>query len=88
MRRPSKYTTVTPLSGATRLKRVFSFWPTLIQDQVVWLEFYEILQAYVEAGYLLKIEGEKRAFKVGEWKDIDKRVINQTVNVSNLPKDK
>lgn len=75
MRWKAKYTKTDYPHGSTRLKRVFSFLPVYIAGNMVWLENYEILQAYIIREHELEVEGEKAFFSIAEWTDISKRVI-------------
>lgn len=75
MRRKSKYVFADPPQGTTRLKRVFAWTPQYIDGDYVWLEYYEILQAFLIFEYKIQIDTEVKGVKVSEWKDISKRVI-------------
>lgn len=75
MRWLGRYTKAETTPGTTRLKRVFAFVPTYVMGYIVWLGYYEILQGYIEQQYKLKVEGQDKAFVVGEWKDISKRLM-------------
>ncbi len=75
MKRLTAYTKPVITNGTTRLKRVFAWMPMYINGFRVWLERYEILQAYVETDYLLRIDGKDAKFTVGRWTDISTRVI-------------
>lgn len=77
MRYKSKYTKADHQHGATRLKRVFSWLPTYIGGEMVWLETYEVLQAFIIVEYNLEINKEKVYFAVSKWVDVSKRVINE-----------
>jgi hypothetical protein len=76
MRWLSKYTEARFEEGATRLVRVFAFFPTAIGGKVVWLETFEILQAYIIQVYKLKVDGADKAFEVGKWVEISKRTMD------------
>lgn len=76
MRKPSRYTNPDYSPGITRLKRVFAFLPTHVAGYTVWLEYYEVLQAYIAFDYKVVVDGKDTAFRVSEWKDISKRVID------------
>jgi hypothetical protein len=75
MRRKSKYVIPDPNLGTTRLKRVFAWSPTHIDGNVVWLEHYEILQAFLVFEYKIILDSESKTVKVSEWKDISKRLM-------------
>lgn len=64
-----------PNLGTTRLKRVFAWLPTHIDGNVVWLEHYEILQAFLIFDYKILLDAEFKTVKVSEWKDISKRLM-------------
>lgn len=81
MRKLAKYTLPEIVQGTTRLQRVFSFWPTRVENNIIWLETYEILEAYILLDYKVRLEGVDKAFRVGEWKQISKRLIHPTVNI-------
>lgn len=74
MRRLAKYTLPDYSPGTTRLKRVFAFLPTRVGEYIIWLEFYIVLQTYLLLDYKVKIDDKDKAFRVGEWKDISKRL--------------
>lgn len=57
-----------PVTGDTRTKRVFAWWPTYVEDQLIWLESYWRTQRYTsgsgpgEAGwyvYARKLESKE-----------------------------
>ncbi len=75
MHRPTKYTRPELPSGTTRLKRVFALLPTYVAGYTVWLEYYEVLEAYIVSPYKLEVDGTVKAFIVGEWKEISKRIL-------------
>jgi hypothetical protein len=74
MRRLHKYTTPNIVSGTTRLKRVFAFIPTVVDDTTVWLEHYEILQVYLVVEVIAIVDGAPVKFANGNWQDISKRL--------------
>jgi hypothetical protein len=75
----AKYTKVEFLHGTRRLKRMFAWLPTYIDGDKIWLEGYEILQAYVVAKHIVVLDPTKpkeiTEFLVGTWTDISKRLI-------------
>lgn len=75
MRRKAKYVIPDPNLGTTRLKRVFAWTPTHIDGNIVWLEYYEILQAFLSSDYKILLDSELKSVKVSEWKDISKRLM-------------
>lgn len=75
MRRKAKYVLSDPNLGTTRLKRVFAWSPTQIDGHIVWLEHYEILQAFLVFEYKILLDAELKSVKVSEWKDISKRLM-------------
>jgi hypothetical protein len=76
MRWLSKYTQARFEEGTTRLVRVFAFLPTYVMGKIVWLERYEVLQAYIIQVYKLKVDGADKAFEVGTWVEISKRTMD------------
>ncbi len=75
MRKLAVYTESKTEPNSTRLKRVFAWIPTYVNGFTVWLEHYEVLQAYIVLPYKLKVNGEDKAFLVGAWTDIDKHTL-------------
>lgn len=76
MKKPASLTIVEPANGSTRLKRKFAWLPTYVNGYMVWLEYYEILQAYIIEDLKVIDAGEDKFFRVGEWKDISKRTLD------------
>lgn len=58
-------------NGDTQLKRKFAWLPFRINDDIIWLETYEIYQQYKATMYTV---GEK-GYVVGEWINISYRLI-------------
>lgn len=77
MRWRSKYTRADYAPNTTRLKRAFAWLPVYIDGQMVWLETYEILQAYEIKEIELLMDGEEKPlfFSIGKWIDVSKRII-------------
>lgn len=75
MKWKAKYLTPDPEPGSTRLKRVFAWRPTDIDGTVVWLRHFEILQGFVIFEYKVMLDGQPKAFKVGKWIELSKRVM-------------
>lgn len=75
MRKKAKYTATQYPAGATRQKRVFAWRPTYVAGDIVWLEYYEVLQAYIIDEIPLRLEGKDQLFTVGAWRDISKRLM-------------
>lgn len=75
MRWKAKYTKADYANGTQRFKRIFSWLPTYINGQIVWLETYEVLQLYIIKEYSTDIEGKKVFFHKGRWENISKRII-------------
>lgn len=81
MRLKAKYTKADYKQGATRLKRVFAYFPTYINGVNVWFEFYDVLQVYNEVEYKCTLEGEDVLIKVADWVNVSKRIItNERTN--------
>lgn len=70
------FTRVTPPIGTTRLRRRFAWLPVFIKTECIWLERYEVLQAFVDEIYMVKIDNEPKQFVVANWKTISKRTIS------------
>lgn len=64
---------VEPKEGETRLIRVFALLPKRIREEIIWLENYYILQAYIVTRYELTIDGKPKGFANGKWVNISKR---------------
>lgn len=63
-------------NGDTQVLRKFAWLPFRINDDMVWLETYEIAQYYQIKIYPIDND---RGFSVGEWKNISyKRIIPKT----------
>jgi hypothetical protein len=76
MRWRAKYTKVDYKHGSTRQKTSFAWCPTYIAGEMVWLEFYEVLQVYIiDEVELELVAGEKNFFAQSRWKDVSKRTL-------------
>ena len=79
MRWKAKYTKADYPQHATRMLRIFAFLPVYIEGDFIWLETYEVLQAYIITEVELEInvreEYKKQFFATGKWVSISKRVI-------------
>lgn len=77
MRYKAKYTRADYAHGTTRLKRAFAWIPVYINGENIWLENYEILQAYLIKELSLKIEGKDKPvfFSSGKWVNVSKRIL-------------
>jgi len=77
----AKYTKTDYAHGTTRLKRVFAWRPTYVDGDVVWLEFYEVLQVYEILRFALRLDPAKPTemteFLVGKWVDVSKRLMTK-----------
>lgn len=74
MRWIPKYTRPEIETGTTRLKRVFAWVPKYIDGTVCWLEYYDVLQAYVKFEYIVNIDGQPKKFTVVQWVDVSERL--------------
>lgn len=74
MRWPSKFINSETPPGTTRVKRVFAWRPKRIDDTIVWLEYFEILQAFTIFEWNIIIDGKAKGAKVGRWEDISVRM--------------
>lgn len=75
MRWKSKYVVQPPQPGQHRLFRKFAWLPKRIGGDVAWLEFYEVLQAYLVDRVVLQIQDKPATFTVGKWTDVSTRII-------------
>ena len=75
MRKKAKFTRADYAHGTTRQKRVFAFWPTYVSGEIVWLETFEVLQAYLIEEIELTVDGRKQFFGIGTWRNVSKRII-------------
>lgn len=75
MRWKAKYTRTDYPSGATRLKRCFAWRPVYISGVFVWLEFFEVLQAFKISSEKTIIDGVTAEFSLGKWINLSKRCI-------------
>jgi hypothetical protein len=64
-----------PTQGATRTTIKFAWWPICCADCKVWLENYEILEAWIDTEYNIFLDGQWQMVLVGEWVEISKRQI-------------
>jgi len=71
----AKHTKTDYSNGATRLKRFFSWLPIYISGKMIWLEMYEVLQVYEIKTYAVIIEDKEVVFKVSNWVNLSKRII-------------
>ena len=71
----AKYTETIPEHGTNRLKRVFSWLPTYVNGDMVWLKTYEILQVFTVTQVKTTIESKEITFIYGEWLNVSKRLI-------------
>jgi len=69
----SKFVKVKPNPGDVKIKRVFAIFPVRINNNIIFLEKYEVLEVYSEQDYTVQIEDEPIVFKVGKWVTISKR---------------
>lgn len=75
MKWKARYTRAEYSHGTTRMKRCFAWLPVYISGTMVWMETYEVLQAYLIKEHELEVDGEKSFFGSGKWRDISKRTI-------------
>lgn len=67
----SKVASRTVRHGDTQILRKFAWLPFRINDDMVWLETYEVLQQWAMSTYAV---GEK-GYQVGQWINISYRII-------------
>lgn len=70
---PARHTKVQPPVGTLRFERYFAFWPVRIGDNIVWLEFYEVMQVYRITEEKVVIDDKPVTFLPGKWVNITKR---------------
>lgn len=70
------FTRITPPLGTTRLRKRFAWLPVFIKNECIWLERYEVLQAFVGEQFIVKIDDKPAEFIVAKWKTISKRIIS------------
>jgi hypothetical protein len=77
MRIPKKYVVNEPKpeSGTTRVVRHYAWLPKEIGSTIIWLEYFEILQVFTYFEYRILHEGKPQLARVGEWKDLESRLI-------------
>lgn len=67
----ARYANQTFRDGDTRIKRIFAWLPFRINDDLVWLEKYEVLQLYKTISY----PANDKAYTVNEWINLSYRII-------------
>ena len=75
MKVKAKYVVTPPEAGSVRLRRKFAWLPKRVADTWVWMEFYEILQAWLVTPVVLPIKGKPTTFTLSKWTDVDTRLI-------------
>ncbi len=75
MRKKAKFIVNDPESGTTRVRRVFVWTPKQVEDEVIWLAYYEQLEAFIVMEYLVKIDGIPKKVSAGSWVSIEKRLM-------------
>ena len=77
MRRPLKYKQQDVKPGQTRIKRVFAFRPTVVGDFILWLEWYEQLEGYIQEDFVVQLDGVSQGFRLEHWRMISKRLMDK-----------
>lgn len=77
MKWKSKYTKPQITPNSTRLLRKFAWVPRYIDGNVVWLEYYEVLQGYIPMNYSVHLDGKNVNFIVLEWINLSERLVQQ-----------
>lgn len=75
MKFKTKYVTTDPPAGSIRLKRVFAWLPKRLNGDVVWMEHFEIRQAFVIFDYNFFVDDKPKVASVGQWVNLEQRVI-------------
>lgn len=66
-----------PIPGTVRFKRKFAWLPTKAGGTLIWLERYNVMEAFLVTTALVNIEQEQVTVKFGEWKKVSTRLINK-----------
>jgi hypothetical protein len=61
--------------GDTKLVNRFAWLPVAINGNIIWLESYQILRAYIGTTYTVLIEGKPANFIISKWMTLSKRVL-------------
>jgi hypothetical protein len=63
-----------PKAGETRVKTAFAWLPSVAGEQLVWLERYEILEAYAVSQMVVVVAEKPVSVTFGEWKVVSTRL--------------
>jgi len=61
--------------GTTKLIKRFAWLPIHINNNIIWLEKYEVLRAYMGTSYTVSIENKPATFIIFKWITLSKRTI-------------
>jgi hypothetical protein len=76
MKWKAKFLSNDPENGTTRVRRKFVWKPTQIEDEILFLCHYNILEIFVINTYRGKIDGVAKEFNaIGIWIPLEKRLI-------------
>lgn len=53
----------------------FAWLPKRIGNTVIWLESYRTLYAWIEAKYVIPLDGQEMSFTYGEWKIVSQQPV-------------
>lgn len=63
-------------NGDTRRIMHFAYLPIQIDDDILWLGYYETLELWVVIVKIVMLEGKQLEFTYGNWEVISKRIVN------------
>lgn len=61
--------------GDTRLIKRFAWFPVRINGNIIWLERYEVLRAYIGTTYTVLIQDKPASFIISKWITLSKRML-------------
>lgn len=64
-----------PKVGDAKSKLVFALFPHRIQDQLIWLERYEVLYIWTEQSVQGEVLGKPLLFNIGKWTKVSEARI-------------
>lgn len=62
--------------GDTKVIKHFAWMPTVVNGNIVWLEYYQVLKAYIGTTYTVIIDGKPVNFIISKWMTLSKRIIS------------
>jgi len=64
-----------PLPGTTRTKTLFAWLPTKAGQSLIWLERYQVMEAFIVNNYLVIVGQEQVNIRRGEWMKVSSRTF-------------